>query len=72
MTAVKIALIGIPVGGRRRREKKYKGYLTIFIYDTAKGGAGYASQFNIHTEEILAQALKILENCSCQIACTKC
>jgi len=52
--------------------KKYKGYHTIFIYDTAKGGAGYASQFTIHIKEILQQALSILENCNCQKACTKC
>lgn len=52
--------------------KKYKGYLTIFIYDTAKGGAGYASQFNMYTEQILKQAFEVLDNCSCQTACTKC
>lgn len=52
--------------------KRYKTYQTIFIYDTAKGGAGYASQFRIYTKEILAQALKDLENCNCTAACTKC
>ena len=52
--------------------KKYKGYQTIFIYDTAKGGAGYASQFNMYTREILEQALEVLDNCSCLNACTKC
>nr|WP_246200094.1 DEAD/DEAH box helicase [Maribacter luteus] len=52
--------------------KKYKGYHTIFIYDTAKGGAGYASQFNIHIKEILQHALTILEHCNCTKACTKC
>lgn len=52
--------------------KRYKNYQTIFIYDTAKGGAGYASQFRIYTKEILAQALKDLDNCDCSAACTKC
>ena len=52
--------------------KKYKGYHTVFIYDTAKGGAGYASQFTIHIKEILEQALSILDNCGCPNACTKC
>ncbi|WP_292946917.1 DEAD/DEAH box helicase [Olleya sp. UBA1516] len=52
--------------------KKYNGYLTIFIYDTAKGGAGYASQFNLYVEKILKLALNVLENCDCQLACTKC
>jgi hypothetical protein len=52
--------------------KKYKNYQTIFIYDTARGGAGYASQFSMYTQEILNHALEILNGCSCQSACTKC
>ena len=53
--------------------KKYKGYQTIFIYDNAKGGAGYASQFNLLTKEILKKAYTVLNDCSCnQTACTKC
>jgi DEAD/DEAH box helicase domain-containing protein len=53
--------------------KKYKGYQTIFIYDSAKGGAGYASQFNLFTKEILKNAYTVLKDCSCnQTACTKC
>lgn len=52
--------------------KRYKTYQTIFIYDNARGGAGYASQFRIYTKEILNQALKDLDNCDCTVACTKC
>lgn len=52
--------------------KKYKNYQTIFIYDTAKGGAGYASQFSIYAKEIIQQSLKVLGNCRCINACTKC
>ena len=52
--------------------KRYKNYRTIFIYDTAKGGAGYASQFPMYTEEILKEAYDVLNNCDCQSACTKC
>lgn len=52
--------------------KKYNGYQTIFIYDTSKGGAGYASQFNMYSKEILEQALEVLDTCNCQTACTKC
>ena len=52
--------------------KQYKGYRTIFIYDTAKGGAGYASQFRLYAEKILKLALDVLDNCDCQTACTKC
>jgi len=52
--------------------KQYKGYQTIFIYDTAKGGAGYASQFKLYLEKILKLAFKVLDNCDCKTACTKC
>jgi len=52
--------------------KKYDKYQTIFIFDTARGGAGYASQFAFHSESILKIALSKLKNCDCQNACTKC
>lgn len=53
--------------------KKYSGYSTIFIYDTAKGGAGYASQFRLYTEKILKKALDVLEKCECNsTGCTRC
>lgn len=53
--------------------KKYSGYQTIFIYDTAKGGAGYASQFRLHVEDIMKQSLDVLDNCECKSAgCTRC
>lgn len=52
--------------------KQYNGYQTIFIYDTAKGGAGYASQFRLYAEKVLKLALDVLDNCDCQNACTKC
>ncbi|WP_438826609.1 Zn-binding domain-containing protein [Riemerella columbina] len=52
--------------------KQYKDYQTIFIYDTARGGAGYASQFNLYVNEILKKSLDTLKNCNCEVACTKC
>jgi len=53
--------------------KNYKNkYRTIFIYDTAKGGAGYASQFRLYVKEILEESLKALKNCTCKTACTRC
>jgi DEAD/DEAH box helicase domain-containing protein len=52
--------------------KKYKEYKTIFIYDAAKGGAGYASQFSIHADDIINLAFNVLDNCDCDNACTKC
>ncbi len=52
--------------------KQYSKYQTIFIYDTAKGGAGYASQFGLYIKEILEKSYNILYNCDCEVACTKC
>jgi ATP-dependent helicase YprA (DUF1998 family) len=52
--------------------KRFNEYQTIFLYDTAKGGAGYSSQFSFYTKEILQNALDVLRNCDCQTACTKC
>ena len=52
--------------------KRYRHYRTIFIYDTAKNGAGYSSQFSMYSEEILKEAYEVLNNCDCQSACTKC
>lgn len=52
--------------------KAYQGYNTIFIYDTAKGGAGYSSQFSMYIKEILKNAYETLNNCDCAKACTKC
>lgn len=51
--------------------KKYKGYQTIFIYDTAKGGAGYSILFSRYIKEVLEESLKSL-TCECQNVCTKC
>lgn len=52
--------------------KKYTKYYTIFIYDSAKGGAGYSSQFSIHADEIIKLAFQNLRSCNCETACTKC
>lgn len=53
--------------------KQYKGYQTIFIYDTAKGGAGYASKFSVFTKKVLKLALDVLDNCLCKsTGCTRC
>lgn len=51
--------------------KRYDNYKTIFIFDTTKGGAGYANQFFLYADEIFKQSHKKLI-CDCQNACTKC
>ncbi|MDP3312326.1 DEAD/DEAH box helicase [Lutibacter sp.] len=51
--------------------KRYENYYTIFIFDTTKGGAGYANQFFLYAEEIFKESKNKLE-CECLNACTKC
>ena len=52
--------------------KHYQRYHTVYLYDTAKGGAGYSNQFNYYIEEILEIARVQLAQCDCTKACTKC
>ena len=52
--------------------KRYDQFSTVFIFDTAKSGAGYSSQFMLYADEIFKIAEKTLFNCDCDRACTKC
>ena len=52
--------------------KHYDKYASVFIFDTAKGGAGYANQFNLYSDEIFKIAKARIFNCNCETACTKC
>ena len=45
---------------------------SIFIYDTALGGAGYSTLFREYKDMVLDKAYKTLSDCSCERACTKC
>lgn len=45
---------------------------TIFIYDTALGGAGYSPLFREYKDIILNMAYNALKKCDCERACTKC
>ena len=45
---------------------------SIFLYDTAVGGAGYAPLFIAYREEILKKALVSVTQCNCEKACTRC
>lgn len=45
---------------------------SIFLYDTAVGGAGYAPLFISYREEILEKALESVTQCNCEKACTRC
>ncbi|PCJ67353.1 MAG: hypothetical protein COA58_03265 [Bacteroidetes bacterium] len=52
--------------------KRYDNYYTVFIYDQAKGGAGYSTQFAFYAKEVLNISKKVLSSCSCDTGCTKC
>lgn len=45
---------------------------SIFIYDTALGGAGYSPLFREYRDEVLDKAYQTLSKCSCERACTQC
>lgn len=45
---------------------------SIFIYDTALGGAGYSPLFREYKDKVLEEAYKTLAKCDCEYSCTKC
>lgn len=45
---------------------------TIFIYDTALGGAGYSPLLREYKDVLLKMAYDALKVCDCKRACTKC
>lgn len=51
--------------------KRYQNYRSLFIFDTASGGAGYAVQFSYFASEIFEAAKEIVK-CNCDAACTEC
>lgn len=52
--------------------KHYRGYSSVYIFDTAKGGAGYSLRFIDYAEEIFDNAFNSLSSCKCPKACDKC
>ena len=45
---------------------------SVFLYDTAVGGAGYSTLLLDYREEVLQRALASLKACNCAKACTQC
>jgi hypothetical protein len=52
--------------------KRYRNYSSIFIFDTAKGGAGYSIRFYELKDDVIDLAQKALSGCKCEKACDKC
>lgn len=51
--------------------KMYQNHRSLFIFDNAKGGAGYSVKFSYYAEDIFKAAINKLY-CACEKACTKC
>ena len=47
-------------------------YHSIFIYDTALGGAGYSPLLREYKNIVLDEAYRALKGCHCEKACTNC
>lgn len=45
---------------------------SIFIYDTALGGAGYSPLFREYKDLVMKMAYDSLKSCDCERSCTKC
>jgi DEAD/DEAH box helicase domain-containing protein len=48
------------------------GEPTIFIYDRYPGGLGYAERGYVIVGELLAAALRLVEDCPCELGCPSC
>lgn len=48
------------------------GAVTVFVYDTSAGGAGFATAGYAHAERWLATALDRLDRCQCERGCPRC
>ena len=66
------AEVGVSAAEQRRNADKQTTY-SLYLYDTATGGAGYVSQIAARLPELLRQARKALE-CprDCDAACQSC
>lgn len=51
--------------------KKHQNYTSVFIYDTAKGGAGYSIRFNELKEDVFEMS-RLALTCNCERACNSC
>jgi len=48
------------------------GDATIFIYDRYPGGLGYAERGYAIVGELLGAALRLVEDCPCELGCPSC
>ena len=52
--------------------KKYQDFTSIFIFDKAKGGAGYARKASMMLDRLFGIIKNQLNGCSCSKACPQC
>jgi ATP-dependent helicase YprA (DUF1998 family) len=65
------SLLGIDESEIAYGIKRHPKYHTLYFYDTARGGAGYCTQFTENFETLLKDALKFCK-CNCNKACSRC
>lgn len=58
--------------GLRQNRINSDTFRSVFIFDTAKGGAGYATQIPAMIKELLSNAVARLKKCTCQKCCANC
>lgn len=50
----------------------HSGYHSLFFFDSALGGAGYAPELQYHIESLLDEVYEDLNSCTCSKACPSC
>lgn len=50
----------------------HSGYHSLFFFDYALGGAGYAPELQYHIESLLDEVYEDLDSCTCSKACPSC
>lgn len=60
------------VTGYRLRSNVNNSYIDVYLYDSLSSGAGYAISVADSIAELLEDAKKLLSQCDCESACSKC
>ena len=58
--------------GYRVRKNKQKTFIDIYLYDSLSSGAGYSVSIASQINDLLGDVKRLLTECDCESACTKC
>lgn len=62
----------IGLGIKKYRTDKHQHFRSLFLYDTANGGAGYIKQIPDYYDILIEKMHKRICECDCNSCCTKC